>query len=84
MQVSPDISVGSADPLQLKPIYLFLDLLGFALELKTTSIAPHIIDSLVPLVQRTADLVAIPRFNSASPDQYLKAIDVYDSVDVRW
>jgi len=60
----------------LKPVYLLLEMVTFALELKTTATAPHIIDSLVPLVQRTADLVAIPRFNSASPDQYLEDIDV--------
>ena len=51
-------------------------MLTFALELKTLSIAPHIIDTLVPLVQRTGDLVAIPRFNSKPADPFDKHINV--------
>lgn len=58
------------------PIYLFVDILKFALELKTLSIVPHIIDQLIPLVQKTADLVAIPRFKNELPDPYDKDIDV--------
>ncbi|KAI9649565.1 hypothetical protein NHQ30_002145 [Ciborinia camelliae] len=58
------------------PIYLFVDILTFALELKTLSIVPHIIDQLIPLVQKTADLVAIPRFKSESSDPYDKNINV--------
>jgi hypothetical protein len=61
---------------QYTPIYLFIDMLTFALELKTLAIAPHIIDTLVPIAQRTADLVAIPRFNTESPEPYDKDIDV--------
>ena len=45
-------------------------MLTFALELKTTSIAPYIIDNLVPLTQKTADCVAIPRFNSQVPEKF--------------
>ncbi|PQE24932.1 hypothetical protein CJF32_00007315 [Rutstroemia sp. NJR-2017a WRK4] len=58
------------------PIYLILDLLQFALELKTTAIAPLIIDQLVPIAQKTADLVAIPRFNRESPSPFDKDINV--------
>ncbi|KAB8297960.1 hypothetical protein EYC80_001738 [Monilinia laxa] len=58
------------------PIYLFVDILKFALELKTLSIVPHIIDQLIPLVQKTADLVAIPRFKNELPDPYDKDINV--------
>lgn len=58
------------------PIYLFVDILTFALELKTLSIVPHIIDQLIPLVQKTADLVAIPRFEGKSCDPYDKDINV--------
>ncbi|KAK6596222.1 DNA repair protein [Botrytis cinerea] len=58
------------------PIYLFVDILTFALESKTLSIVPHIIDQLIPLVQKTADLVAIPRFKSEPCDPYDKDINV--------
>lgn len=51
-------------------------MLTTALELKTLSVAPHIIDTLVPLVQLTGDLVAIPRFNRKSADPFDKDIDV--------
>jgi hypothetical protein len=62
--------------MQYKPIYLFVDMLTLALELKTTLIAPHIMDSLVPLAQSTIELVAIPRFkNRKPPDDLDKAID---------
>ncbi|ESZ95526.1 hypothetical protein SBOR_4079 [Sclerotinia borealis F-4128] len=58
------------------PIYLFVDILTYALELKTLSIVPHIIDQLIPLVQKTADLVAIPRFISEPTDPFDKDINV--------
>ncbi|KAM3081211.1 hypothetical protein ACMFMF_003125 [Clarireedia jacksonii] len=58
------------------PIYLIIDLLMFALELKTLAIAPLIIDQLVPVAQKTADLVAIPRFNRESPEPFDKDINV--------
>ena len=62
--------------LQYKAIYLFVDMLTLALELKTTSIAPHIMYSLVPLAQSTIDLVAIPRFRNRKPPEDLdKSID---------
>jgi hypothetical protein len=53
-----------------------MDMLSFALELKTSLIAPHIIDSLVPVTQLTADLVAIPRFNKVFSTGLEKDIDV--------
>lgn len=61
--------------MQYRPIYLFVDMLTLALELKTTQIAPHIMASLVPLAQSTIDLVAIPRFKNRKPPEDLdKAI----------
>lgn len=45
-----------------KPIYLFLDLLTHALNLKTLAIAPHILDSLLPITQTTCNIIAIPRY----------------------
>ncbi len=50
-------------------------MLTFALQMKTSSVAPHIIDSLLPVAQLTADLVAIPRF-SKNPTPHDKHIDV--------
>ncbi len=50
-------------------------MLTFALQMKTSSVAPHIIDSLLPVAQLTADLVAIPRF-SKNPTPHDKYIDV--------
>ncbi|CCU74664.1 DNA repair protein Rad26, partial [Blumeria hordei DH14] len=60
----------------LKPIYLFVDMLTVALEMKTSSLAPHIINSLVPITQRTSDFIAIPRFQSQPTDKYDQYIDL--------
>ncbi|KAH8809166.1 DNA repair protein-like protein Rad26 [Xylogone sp. PMI_703] len=60
----------------LKPIYLLTDMLTLAIELKTLTIAPHIVDCILPVIQRTADYVAIPRFNKASPAPYDEDINV--------
>ncbi|RFU30308.1 hypothetical protein B7463_g6024, partial [Scytalidium lignicola] len=60
----------------LGPIYLLTDMLTLAIELKTLAIAPHIVDSILPVIQSTADYVAIPRFNKASPAPYDKDINV--------
>ncbi|KAK2624468.1 hypothetical protein QTJ16_006418 [Diplocarpon rosae] len=51
------------------PIYLFVSMLTFALELNTSSIAPYIVDTLLPIAQRTADRVAIARFNRVTHDE---------------
>lgn len=51
-------------------------MLSFALELKTSLIAPHIIDSLIPVTQLTADLVAIPRFKNFPAGEFENDIDV--------
>jgi hypothetical protein len=56
-------------------VYLFVDMLTLALELKTSFIAPHIMDSLVPLAQSTIDVVAIPRFNGKDLEPERKPID---------
>ncbi|KAF4612816.1 hypothetical protein G7Y89_g15557 [Cudoniella acicularis] len=47
-------------------------MLTLALELKTTLIAPHIVDSIVPLAQITADLIVIPRFKIQPVESYEK------------
>jgi hypothetical protein len=44
-------------------------MLTLALELKTMSISPHILDTLIPIAQKTTDCVAIPRFNSQVPEE---------------
>jgi hypothetical protein len=51
-------------------------MLSFALELKTSLIAPHIIDTLIPVTQLTADLVAIPRFKNLPAGECENDIDV--------
>jgi hypothetical protein len=42
-------------------------MLTLALELKTTAIAPHIIDTLVPIIQSTVDPVVIQLFKCVPP-----------------
>ncbi|TAQ88431.1 hypothetical protein B7494_g3214 [Chlorociboria aeruginascens] len=70
------------DRFDYTPIYLLLDLLTFALELKTLLISPHIIDSLLPVVQSTGDLVAIPRWKGRSADPYDKDINVLSCLNI--
>lgn len=53
-----------------------MDMLLFALELKTSLIAPHIIDSLIPVTQLTADLVAIPRYKKIPVGDLENDVDV--------
>ncbi|RKF56411.1 putative dna repair protein rad26 [Erysiphe neolycopersici] len=60
----------------LKPIYLLIDLLTLALELKTTSLAPQLVDKLLPTTQRTADFIAIPRFQSRLTEKFDKDINL--------
>lgn len=60
-----------------KPIFLLLDLLTFALELRTTAIAPYILDTLLPTAQATCDLIAVPRFRRESYATYAADIDVH-------
>lgn len=60
----------------LKPINLLIDLITLVLELKTTSLVPHIVDKLLPIAQRTADFIAIPRFQSRPTDKYDKEINL--------
>ncbi|POS85650.1 hypothetical protein EPUL_002776 [Erysiphe pulchra] len=60
----------------LKPIYLLIDLLTLALELKTTYLAPQVVDKLLPTAQRTADFIAIPRFQSRPTDKYDRDINL--------
>lgn len=55
---------------------MLIDFVSFALELKTIAIAPFIIDTLLPVVQSTADLIAVPRFQRAKYDHVKKDIDV--------
>ncbi|KAG9238524.1 DNA repair protein-like protein Rad26 [Amylocarpus encephaloides] len=66
----------------LAPIYLFMDLLTVALELKTSLIAPYITDSIVPLAQLTADLVIIPIYKGQSAASYQKHINVSACLNV--
>jgi Protein of unknown function (DUF3636) len=56
-------------------LYLIVDLLTFALELKTLTISPSVTDSLLAVAQQTADLIAIPRFKQESTAHLEKDID---------
>ncbi|TVY24546.1 hypothetical protein LHYA1_G006276 [Lachnellula hyalina] len=58
------------------PIYLFIDMLTLALELKTTAVGPHITDTIVPLAQLTADIIIIPRFQTKPTNGHEKDINV--------
>jgi hypothetical protein len=51
-------------------------MLTTALELKTLAIAPYIIDVLLPTAQKTADLIAIPRFQCNPTDPWDKDINI--------
>lgn len=54
-----------ANKRQADPLYLLIDMLTLALELHTSSIAPHVIDTLVDAAQHTIDVVSIPRYKSS-------------------
>ncbi|RKF57294.1 putative dna repair protein rad26 [Golovinomyces cichoracearum] len=56
-----------------EPLYLLIDWLELALELKTSFLAPQLVDSVLPIAQRTADFIAIPRFQS----QPIEKLDRY-------
>ncbi|KAK3312083.1 hypothetical protein B0H66DRAFT_644387 [Apodospora peruviana] len=72
------------------PIYYLAALVSYTLQLNATTVAPHIISSLVPVCATTCRLVALPRFNSVDgnisdhPDnvvrQLLLEIDVTQSL----
>lgn len=51
------------------PIYLFVDILTLALELKTSSLAPQLTDTLVPLAQRLVEPLMVERFTNSPPSQ---------------
>lgn len=55
---------------------MLIDLLTLALGLKTTSLAPQVVDKLLPTAQRTADFIAIPRFQSRPTEKYDKDINL--------
>lgn len=52
------------------------------MELKTIAISPHVIDSLLPLLQTTVDKVVIPRFYRRPLEGYDKVIDVPSYLNV--
>lgn len=54
---------------QFPPVYLFVDILTLALELRTSFIAPHLIDSVVILAQNSLDPIIVGRFKNKPPDE---------------
>ncbi|KAK1765941.1 hypothetical protein QBC33DRAFT_453959 [Phialemonium atrogriseum] len=51
-----------------QPIFDLVALLSYTLQLNTISVAPHIVSTLLPTIQTTCFLVALPRFNSFNGD----------------
>ncbi|RKU39863.1 hypothetical protein DL546_000565 [Coniochaeta pulveracea] len=50
------------------PVHDIASLVSFALQLNTMAIVPHIIPGLLPLLQTTCILIALPRFESPDGD----------------
>jgi hypothetical protein len=50
------------------PVYDIASLVSFTLQLNTMAIVPHIIPGLLPLLQTTCILIALPRFESPNGD----------------
>ncbi|KAI9850714.1 MAG: hypothetical protein M1838_005205 [Thelocarpon superellum] len=64
------------------PINLIVDLLTFILIHNTSSIAPLLMDDIVPLLQRTIDINAIPRFQRKPESKVNALIDVGASMSL--
>lgn len=63
-------------------MYLFVDILTLALELKTIAIAPYIVNTLVPLVQRTAEVVVSLRFRRKPLEGHDEFINVSSCLEL--
>jgi hypothetical protein len=50
------------------PVYDIASLVSFTLQLNTMAVVPHIIPGLLPLLQTTCILIALPRFESPNGD----------------
>ena len=62
--------------IKYSPLYLITDLLKFVLILHTTSAAPHLMDSLVPLAQTTADINAMVQFKRENMSELKPEVSV--------
>ncbi|KAH0538803.1 hypothetical protein FGG08_004635 [Glutinoglossum americanum] len=67
---------------QYGPLYLMLDLVRFILTLHTTSAAPHLMDSLVPLAQTTADINAMVQFKRENMSKLKPEVSVTDCLSL--
>jgi hypothetical protein len=54
--------MSKAHNIQFAPVYLFVDMLTFAFQLKPTFIAPRVIDDLAPLITRLIHPLLMKRF----------------------
>ena len=59
-----------------EPLPLLIDLITYAIELRTSEISPHILEQLLPLAQETALLIANPLFRHKPPPSFTSFIDV--------
>lgn len=59
-----------------EPLPLVLDWLTYALTLRTSHIAPHILHSLLPIAQSTVLLIAYPRFRNRPVPDFASHISV--------
>jgi len=74
-----------ANRFQYKPLFLLLDLVEFILLSSPPGTGPHLMDEVVGLAQKTADINVIPRFRrfapatTSSPKTALKTNDEVDT-----
>lgn len=65
---------------QYQPMYLFIDMLTMALELKTISIAPQVIDTLIPAVHQMTEKILTARFYRIEEKYPMDGLDKYIDV----
>lgn len=59
-----------------EPLPLLIDIITYALEVRTSEIAPRILSHLLPIAQETALLIANPLFRHKPPPTFAQHIDV--------
>ena len=59
-----------------EPLPLLIDVITYAIELRSSEIPPHILEQLLPLAQETALLIANPLFRHKPPPSFASFIDV--------
>ena len=67
---------------QYQPLRLLMDLVKFILLLSPIGTAPHLVDSIIALVQVTADVNAIPRFKRKPVTELKPEIDTSECLQI--